>query len=84
MTGLSRKNSKNTKIVRFVRKVRFTIIMDLVSERISPFAMTYGTPFEARSRLTVAPFLLLKNIAGKGMSLSEKQRRFNGQAEKVY
>nr|DAQ69394.1 MAG TPA: hypothetical protein [Caudoviricetes sp.] len=39
MTGLSRKNSKNAKIVRFVRKVRFTIIMDLVSENILPFAM---------------------------------------------
>lgn len=72
------------KIVRFVRKVRFTIIMDLVSENILPFAMKPGTPFEARSHLTVAPFSLLKDIVGKGMSLSEKQRRFNRQAEKVY
>nr|DAT03094.1 MAG TPA: hypothetical protein [Caudoviricetes sp.] len=32
----------------------------------------------------MVPFLLLKDIVGKGMSLSEKQRRFNRQAEKVY
>lgn len=46
--------------------------MDLVSECILPFAMTHGTPFESRSHLTVAPFSLLKDIVGKGMSLSEK------------